>query len=134
MECQDCCTKLKFIETPDITHYGKEVCAKCGQFYRWVGKPKNKDKRKDKNSNWRERWKDRGFICGMCGATEEDYPKSSQWELDHVIPLLEGGEDKFENTMMLCKYCHSIKNSLQYKRKAVVKVGKKEHESPPWEG
>ena len=132
MDCKNCCESLEFIETPSSVHYGKEVCSGCGKFVRWIGKPKNENKRKDKNANWRDKWKEKGFICGVCGATEKDYNKNSQWELDHIIQLSDGGEDKFENTMMLCKYCHCIKNSLQYKRKASYKTNESE-DKPPWE-
>ena len=40
-ECPDCgCQEVKLVKTPEILHYGKEECAKCGRWIRWVKTPK----------------------------------------------------------------------------------------------
>lgn len=45
MKCPICkCEKVNFIETPKLLHYGKEECAKCGRFIKWVKTPKRSDK------------------------------------------------------------------------------------------
>jgi hypothetical protein len=43
-----------------------------------------------------------GRKCIKCGATE-------RISLDHVIPIVKGGEDKVENLQPLCKSCNSSK-------------------------
>lgn len=120
MNCKYCNGNL--IETPEppgSIHYARYVCSICGKFNNWVPKPENIDRRRDKNSKWRSMWKEKGFVCGICGATEKDFPNSGQWCLDHIIQLDSGGEDRFENTMMLCTFCHTIKNSEQSRRAAM---------------
>lgn len=37
MECKHENTEI--IETPELIHYGKEVCKDCGRFIKWVSKP-----------------------------------------------------------------------------------------------
>ena len=37
----------KIIETPNLVHYGKEVCVDCGAFIKWVSNP-------DKKYNYKE--------------------------------------------------------------------------------
>lgn len=27
------------VETPELQHYGKEVCSECGKFFKWVSAP-----------------------------------------------------------------------------------------------
>lgn len=107
-------------------HYGKWACSNpgCRLLHSWESKPKNKDKRKrnDNNATWRYMWQEQGpFVCAFCGLTQEVLPESSQWQLDHIVPLSAGGKDEFANTMMLCRYCHTMKNSMHYRTKATLK-------------
>lgn len=37
MNCQH--KETKVIETPNLVHFGKEVCADCGMFIKWVSNP-----------------------------------------------------------------------------------------------
>lgn len=41
--------------------------------------------------------------CGICGGKAE--------EVDHVVPLNEGGTHKWSNLQALCKRCHSQKTA-----------------------
>ena len=43
--------------------------------------------------------RDRGK-CALCGLTK------AFWEVDHQIPLCEGGSDDYRNLRTLCKECH----------------------------
>lgn len=124
MKCKFCGGPTKLVLRPETPHYGEIRCQdrQCGRHNKWVPKPENKDKRRDKNTTWRSTWESKGFKCGLCGATAEEYPNSGQWELDHIIQLSDGGEDVFENTMMLCVFCHTIKNTEQKRRKAINRV------------
>lgn len=47
--------------------------------------------------------------CQHCGSTD-------RLELDHTIPLAEGGEDTLENTAWLCHPCHAIKTQAEAQR------------------
>ena len=115
----DCNAEIVGVLTePGAVHHAKKICNICGDFKGWNAKPKNEGKRKDKNIKWRSMWKDKGFICAFCGAKFEEYPNSGQWQCDHIIQLSDGGEDVFENTMMLCTFCHTIKNIEQKRRLA----------------
>ena len=44
-------------------------------------------------------------ICKECKSKKD-------LEIDHVIPLTDGGSNKQENLQWLCKICHNKKNTL----------------------
>ena len=125
MDCKNCGSKEFYEELmeEENKHYSKIICRKCNQFAKWGKKPENESKRSDKNKVWRKKHKQKDglWTCGFCGITSEIISHPSQWDADHIIPLSEGGDDEFENTMMLCIFCHSMKNSLQTKNKALMK-------------
>lgn len=137
MNCKNCGAPYTEVLTPP-PHYAKRVCPECGTFGGWVPKPENKDKRRDKNTTWRSMWEKRGYRCGICGATKDDFPVSGQWQLDHIIQLEAGGADEFDNTMMVCTFCHTIKNVEQKRRIALTKprdqkeAWESKGESVPW--
>ena len=58
---------------------------------------------KDKRAVLFER--DQG-ICRICNKFDAD------WEMDHVIPLSEGGQDEIPNLRTLCVACHSQETTL----------------------
>lgn len=39
MKCEH--PNTRFVETPELTHHGKDTCVDCGAFVRWVPKPAN---------------------------------------------------------------------------------------------
>ena len=43
-----------------------------------------------------------GFKCVLCGATSED----SKLEIDHIQPVIEGGNSDIENLQTLCFECN----------------------------
>lgn len=75
---------LRFVPTPENIHHGKEVCAKCGRFIRWMPKPANQE-RDLRNQRWLEElaakplteW-ERGFVLSLtkqgCGFTPKQQP------------------------------------------------------------
>ncbi len=125
MDCKRCgTTEIRTILLDmDSVHYSKIVCAGCNTFLWWGKKPENEDKRSDKNATWRKRHKKAGYTCAVCGIGEDVLAHPSQWQVDHIKPLCDGGQDEFDNTMMLCVFCHTIKNSLQKKTKAMQGKG-----------
>lgn len=55
------------------------------------------------------------FTCAMCGAVRYDH------EVDHLIPLEQGGSNEDENLQLLCSgpgRCHSIKTAEEAKARA----------------
>jgi 5-methylcytosine-specific restriction endonuclease McrA len=73
----------------------KGVCAACGL-------KTNKLKRELKGRG-RERamkLRDRGFL-----------PRRSLWELDHIVPLIDGGSHALSNLQTLCVPCHRTKTA-----------------------
>lgn len=52
-------------------------------------------------------------LCAMC----ERVVLFSDYELDHIVSLANGGEDVIENTQCLCSECHSIKTKEDLKVK-----------------
>lgn len=49
MKCHH--TQVKFTETPELTHHGKETCLTCGAFVRWVPKPETQERARRNASN-----------------------------------------------------------------------------------
>ena len=49
------------------------------------------------------------YICQMC---LEVYCES-KLECDHIITLIDGGEDNTSNTQTLCKPCHNLKTNSE---------------------
>lgn len=47
--------------------------------------------------------------CAGCGV---DYAANAL-EVDHVVPLADGGSDNFSNLQVLCKPCHTAKTTAE---------------------
>lgn len=48
-------------------------------------------------------------------------PRQSFWELDHIVPLIDGGSHGDENLQTLCTPCHARKTALEARERAVRK-------------
>ena len=44
-------------------------------------------------------------VCALCGAAK------GYWEMDHTLPLAEGGENTMENFRTLCVPCHKVETA-----------------------
>ena len=51
------------------------------------------------------------FVCNHCS---QPFPESNL-EVDHVIPLVQGGSDDDHNLQTLCKPCHLKKTIMERK-------------------
>lgn len=60
----------------------------------------------------RRRIKKTGSRCEQCGHHD---PSARTLQLDHRIPLEDGGADTPENTWLLCQRCHLDKTSAEQK-------------------
>ena len=56
------------------------------------------------------------FTCAYCGKSS--LTSEIELELDHIIPVSEGGEDKAENLITSCKNCNRSKNKQLLNEKA----------------
>lgn len=96
-------------------HYGEYRCNVCDRQNGFIKKPENAEKRTDNNATWIRKWKDKGpLFCATCGIKESDLI-GIRFECDHVRQLEDGGEDCFENTVMLCSNCH-VEKTIRWKR------------------
>lgn len=58
--------------------------------------------------------------CPRCGILLDYTPGSRQRnsvEVDHVVPVAQGGADEYENTMVLCGRCNRALGDKRTKRK-----------------
>lgn len=51
-----------------------------------------------------------GYKCKMCGRTKEKVPL----EVDHIIPVANGGTDELSNLATLCRDCNRGKTSYRF--------------------
>ena len=56
------------------------------------------------------------FVCCVCG-------KPGATEVDHIKPLVEGGENDDGNLQSLCRRCHAIKTGRDAKAKRAMEHG-----------
>ena len=119
MDNKKICKSCGSIEIKEIyencgIHYGKYVCCDCDTFVNWIPKPQNENKqRRNKNQSFRKKHMELNngkLICNFCGVDNAVYNKYDyEFQLDHIKPLAKGGLDEFENTQILCMYCHDEK-------------------------
>jgi 5-methylcytosine-specific restriction protein A len=51
------------------------------------------------------------YACKECGKTKEE----TSLEIDHIIPVSQGGTDELSNFQTLCKVCNHAKNNRAWK-------------------
>lgn len=59
--------------------------------------------------------------CVVCTQTP------TAFEIDHIVPLILGGEHREGNMQLICKPCHKAKSKLDVKLKAKVARVRKRH-------
>ena len=65
-----------------------------------------------------------GRKCQQCGAEDEAL------EVDHILPLALGGEDKLDNLQALCPACHKRKTADDIRRMRKADRIRRKHERP----
>lgn len=66
------------------------------------------------------KWTEATGCCAECGALT-DYPNGFQ--LDHIKALVNGGDDKEEQTQVLCLPCHEAKTNEDLGRREQIQIG-----------
>lgn len=46
---------------------------------------------------------------GRCAECRRKIPSGMEWDIDHAIPLADGGTNEASNLQVLCYLCHSAK-------------------------
>lgn len=71
----------------------------------------------------------RGCACQACGEVYEspiveggpEYPEPWMLQIDHVVPLIDGGDDSPENLQLLCESCHKAKTKREAADRAAAR-------------
>ncbi len=80
------------------------ICAECHLDTRAL-------KRELRGRGSAQRLRERGFV-----------PRRSLWELDHIVPLIDGGGHEIENLQTLCTPCHKQKTTREARERAKREV------------
>lgn len=117
------CGSTNLEDFPHDIHGTGVKCADCGRHVKWLGKG-NRKNRRNKNSDHRHRWKAQGPLkCHWCGIVEDE--TAAHFEIDHILPLEDGGEDVFENTRPLCAACHWSRNAELHRMKFLRRLNER---------
>lgn len=57
-----------------------------------------------------------GYRCLECGATN----KKCKLEIDHILPVAQGGTDELSNLQTLCEECNKAKSNRAWKAGVIV--------------
>jgi len=88
---------------PELVEAGVRYCAR------------HKPVPKNDNSHYDRRWRAfrEGYLARhpLCMECEQAGRLTPAAEIHHIVPLADGGTDREDNLMALCKSCHSRKTS-----------------------
>src|SRR3972149_206543 len=110
-------TRLEILESG--IHYAKEVCAKCGAYIKFVGKPDNLKPHRHKSHTELVEQYSKGF-CEICGILHNSVPNNEALEAHHVIEYQDGGPKERENIEIVCTACHKLIHWLRTYRRHVA--------------
>lgn len=68
-----------------------------------------------------------GNHCNNCGADG----RTTRLELDHIIPVAEGGQDTLDNAQLLCTVCHTPKTQAEAARGRARRSGRRQPRRHP---
>lgn len=58
--------------------------------------------------------------AGRCQSCSRKIMASDTWQADHIVALINGGENREQNLQCLCDWCHKAKTAGDVKQKATV--------------
>lgn len=68
-----------------------------------------------------------GNECAQCGT----HGTETTLELDHVVPVAEGGTDTLDNAQLICPTCHGPKTQAEAARGRARKSGRRKPRTHP---
>ena len=107
-----CGAELEIKERPDSVHEAEVRCPNCG-FRGFKPKEKNKDKKRNTKIEPKDVFDHHNHSekrCFFCRRKKQELGVNETFTVDHIHELDKGGEDKVENTQVLCTACHKLKN------------------------
>ena len=103
----------KIIYMREGPHYAK-VVDPFGKYYDWVKSPNSREHRETTKFDLKDVMEFHGFegepFCFFCGRKQGELGISEGLELDHIIPIREGGKDGISNLQILCTKCHKLRH------------------------
>lgn len=78
----------------------------------------SKGKRRTGRAGARDRERIRQRDNGLCQECCEHGRLTLGTQVDHIVPLDEGGSDEDDNKRLLCDKCHAAKSSEEARRRA----------------
>lgn len=121
-ECKTICVHhpdaiANFILTPELTHWGKYECAKCGRFLAWVKKPDNEKRNRRNSKKLAKPFEDAGIdYCQLCLRKRCELPQNMTFVAHHIVEVQDGGSDDPTNLLHLCTFCHELVHLLRRNR------------------
>ena len=110
MTCDHDC-EPEVVLTPDLPHYGKQICPRCKAFLKWVPKPDSDASKYRRPESHRElvaRYST--GKCQSCQYPADKLPGRQVLEAHHLVPYEAGGSDERDNILILCTGCHRLEH------------------------
>jgi hypothetical protein len=127
--CKRCgSTDTTFVLLEDGMHWGKDQCAVCGAYKRWIPKPDDGRKREKASTSLAVKY---GIEhCEMCLRRKDELPPPRVIFGHHVIEHQDGGSNERSNIWGLCKHCHEL---VALVRRSIGhnKLTQKDHDALP---
>jgi 5-methylcytosine-specific restriction protein A len=121
-ECKTTCADhpgviANFVLTPELTHWGKYVCSKCGRFLAWVKKPDNEKRNRRVSKKLARPFENAGIdYCQLCLRQRCELPPNMTFVAHHIVEVQDGGSDDPANLLHLCTFCHEMVHLLRRNR------------------
>lgn len=104
------------LEAYDGKHYAK-LLTSDGHFVDWVQKPGSRKAREHSRYSLQDVMRFHGFdgepFCFVCRRKQSELGIGESLELDHILPIREGGEDELGNLQILCSACHRLRHWME---------------------
>lgn len=71
-------------------------------------------------------WERAGGRC-QAGCGRKLRPPADRWECDHIVALINGGENRESNLQVACSWCHGVKTARDVATKSKTAGAAKKH-------